>query len=145
MYFQCWAVMSSNVPHERVFKASKSNNFYMGLLLLILFLSLLPVAYTIMSLPPSFDCGPFSGKKRMYEVIQETIELDFPLFIAKIFSYVANPGLIIPAILLMVLAIYYLNAVSEAYQRANAELKKKMQMVSTCPAKPCLKYRVLQV
>ncbi|XP_035172139.1 transmembrane channel-like protein 2 [Oxyura jamaicensis] len=129
MYFQCWAVMSSNVPHERVFKASKSNNFYMGLLLLILFLSLLPVAYTIMSLPPSFDCGPFSGKKRMYEVIQETIELDFPLFIAKIFSYVANPGLIIPAILLMVLAIYYLNAVSEAYQRANAELKKKMQMM----------------
>ncbi|NXJ07526.1 TMC2 protein, partial [Odontophorus gujanensis] len=128
MYFQCWAVMSSNVPHARVFKASKSNNFYMGLLLLILFLSLLPVAYTIMSLPPSFDCGPFSGKKRMYDVIQETIELDFPLFVAKIFSYVANPGLIIPAILLMVLAIYYLNAVSEAYQRANAELKKKMQL-----------------
>ncbi|NXP33366.1 TMC2 protein, partial [Leiothrix lutea] len=128
MYFQCWAVMSSNVPHARVFKASKSNNFYMGLLLLILFLSLLPVAYTIMSLPPSFDCGPFSGKKRMYDVIQETIELDFPLFVAKIFSYVANPGLIIPAILLMVLTIYYLNAVSKAYQRANAELKKKMQM-----------------
>ena len=59
MYFQCWAVMSSNVPHERVFKASRSNNFYMGLLLLVLFLSLLPVAYAIMSLPPSFDCGPF--------------------------------------------------------------------------------------
>ncbi|EMP25494.1 Transmembrane channel-like protein 2 [Chelonia mydas] len=128
MYFQCWAVMSSNVPHERVFKASKSNNFYMGLLLLILFLSLLPVAYTIMSLPPSFDCGPFSGKKRMYDVIQETIKQDFPLFIAKIFSYVANPGLIIPAVLLMVLAIYYLNAVAEAYQHANTELKKKMQM-----------------
>lgn len=59
MYYQCWAVMACNVPHERVFKASKSNNFYMGLLLLILFLSLLPVVYTIMSLPPSFDCGPF--------------------------------------------------------------------------------------
>lgn len=59
MYYQCWAVMATNVPHERVFKASKSNNFYMGLLLLILFLSLLPVVYTIMTLPPSFDCGPF--------------------------------------------------------------------------------------
>lgn len=59
MYYQCWAVMATNVPHERVFKASKSNNFYMGLLLLILFLSLLPVVYTVMSLPPSFDCGPF--------------------------------------------------------------------------------------
>ncbi|XP_015279825.1 PREDICTED: transmembrane channel-like protein 2 [Gekko japonicus] len=128
MYFQSWAVMSSNVPHERVFKASKSNNFYMGLLLLILFLSLLPVAYTIMSLPPSFDCGPFSGKKKMYDVIQETIQYDFPPFVAKVFGYVANPGLIIPAILLMILAIYYLNAVAEAYQQANAELKKKMQM-----------------
>lgn len=59
MYYQCWAVMATNVPHERVFKASKSNNFYMGLLLLVLFLSLLPVVYTIMTLPPSFDCGPF--------------------------------------------------------------------------------------
>ncbi|KAJ8401531.1 hypothetical protein AAFF_G00378480 [Aldrovandia affinis] len=86
MYYQCWAVMSCNVPHARVFKASRSNNFYMGLLLLVLFLSLLPVIYTIMTLSPSFDCGPFR------------------------------------------LAIYYLNSVSKAYQHANVELKKKMQM-----------------
>uniref|UniRef100_A0A8B9JP65 Transmembrane channel-like protein n=1 Tax=Astyanax mexicanus TaxID=7994 RepID=A0A8B9JP65_ASTMX len=130
MYYQCWAVMACNVPHERVFKASKSNNFYMGLLLLILFLSLLPVVYTIMSLPPSFDCGPFSGKERMFDVIIETIELDLPSFLGTLFTYAANPGLIIPAILLMVLAIYYLNSVSQAYQNANLELKKKMQMAN---------------
>uniref|UniRef100_H0VT23 Transmembrane channel-like protein n=1 Tax=Cavia porcellus TaxID=10141 RepID=H0VT23_CAVPO len=127
MYFQCWAVMSSNVPHERVFKASRSDNFYMGLLLLVLFLSLLPVAYTIMSLPPSFDCGPFSGKNRMYDVLQETIENDFPTFLGKIFAFLANPGLIIPAILLMFLAIYYLNSVSKSLSRANAQLRKKIQ------------------
>ncbi|XP_063065759.1 transmembrane channel-like protein 2-A [Engraulis encrasicolus] len=128
MYYQCWAVMCCNVPHERVFKASKSNNFYMGLLLLILFLSLLPVVYTIMSLPPSFDCGPFSGKEKMFHVVMETIEKDLPSFVGTLFGYVANPGLIIPAVLLMVLAIYYLNSVSEAYMHANNELKKKMQM-----------------
>uniref|UniRef100_A0A3Q2SPE4 Transmembrane channel-like protein n=1 Tax=Fundulus heteroclitus TaxID=8078 RepID=A0A3Q2SPE4_FUNHE len=128
MYYQCWAVMATNVPHERVFKASKSNNFYMGLLLLILFLSLLPVVYTIMTLPPSFDCGPFSGKAKMFDVIMETIDLDLPAFMGTLFSYAANPGLIIPAVLLMVLAIYYLNSVSEAYQNSNMELKKKMQM-----------------
>ncbi|XP_058535465.1 transmembrane channel-like protein 2 [Ochotona princeps] len=127
MYFQCWAVMSSNVPHERVFKASRSNNFYMGLLLLVLFLSLLPVAYTIMSLPPSFDCGPFSGKNRMYDVLHETIENDFPTFLGKIFAFLANPGLIIPAILLMFLAIYYLNSVSKSLSRANTQLRKKIQ------------------
>ncbi|XP_069562106.1 transmembrane channel-like protein 2-A isoform X2 [Brachyistius frenatus] len=128
MYYQCWAVMATNVPHERVFKASKSNNFYIGLLLLVLFLSLLPVVYTIMTLPPSFDCGPFSGKKKMFDVVMETIDLDLPAFMGTLFSYAANPGLIIPAVLLMVLAIYYLNSVSEAYQNANMELKKKMQM-----------------
>lgn len=42
-----------------------------------------------------------SGKNRMYDVIQETIENDFPTFLGKIFAFLANPGLIIPAILLM--------------------------------------------
>ncbi|MCJ8748479.1 hypothetical protein PDJAM_G00165290 [Pangasius djambal] len=64
----------------------------------------------------------------MIDVIIETIELDLPAFMGKLFSYAANPGLIIPAVLLMVLAIYYLNSVSEAYKNANNELKKKMQM-----------------
>ncbi|CAF93597.1 unnamed protein product [Tetraodon nigroviridis] len=62
----------------------------------------------------------------------ETIDLDLPAFMGTLFSYAANPGLIIPAVLLMVyvsrLAIYYLNSVSEAYQKSNIELKKKMQM-----------------
>ncbi|XP_042277877.1 transmembrane channel-like protein 2-B [Thunnus maccoyii] len=128
MYFQCWAVMSCNVPHERVFKASRSNNFYMALLLLVLFLSLLPVVYTIMTLSPSFDCGPFSGKEKMYDVIMDTIEQDLPAFIGSIFTYATNPGLILPAVLLMVLAIYYLNTVSKGYQQANMDLKRKMQM-----------------
>ncbi|XP_051923473.1 transmembrane channel-like protein 2-B [Hippocampus zosterae] len=127
MYYQCWAVMACNVPHERVFKASRSNNFYMGLLLLVLFLSLLPVVYTIMTLSPSFDCGPFSGQEKMYDVVMETIEQDLPSFIGDIFGYATNPGLIMPAVLLMVLAIYYLNAVSKGYQQANVDLKKKMQ------------------
>uniref|UniRef100_A0A3B4AQX8 Transmembrane channel-like protein n=1 Tax=Periophthalmus magnuspinnatus TaxID=409849 RepID=A0A3B4AQX8_9GOBI len=128
MYYQCWAVMSCNVPHERVFKASRSNNFYMGLLLLVLFLSLLPVVYTIMTLPPSFDCGPFSGQEKMYDVVMETIENDLPAFIGNIFTYATNPGLIMPAVLLMILALYYLNTTSKGYQQANLDLKRKMQM-----------------
>ncbi|XP_035291511.1 transmembrane channel-like protein 1 [Anguilla anguilla] len=127
MYLQCWAVMSCNVPQERVFKASGSNNFYMAMLLVILFLSTLPAIYTIVSIPPSFDCGPFSGKNRMFDVIQETLENDFPVWFGKVFSYASNPGLILPFILLMVLAIYYLQSTSKTYKTANVELKKKLQ------------------
>ncbi|KAL2100377.1 hypothetical protein ACEWY4_004771 [Coilia grayii] len=83
MYYQAWAVMCCNVPHERVFKASM--NFYNGLLLVILFMVLLPVVYAMMSMPPSFDCGPFS------------------------------------------LAVYYQNAVINAYDFALKELKGKIK------------------
>uniref|UniRef100_A0A8C9TZA5 Transmembrane channel-like protein n=1 Tax=Scleropages formosus TaxID=113540 RepID=A0A8C9TZA5_SCLFO len=127
MYLQCWAVMCCNVPQERVFKASGSNNFYMAMLLVILFLSTLPAIYTIVSIPPSFDCGPFSGKKRMYDVIQETLENDFPLWFGKVFSYASNPGLVLPFILVMILAIYYLQSTSKTYKAANMDLKKKLQ------------------
>ncbi|XP_059780883.1 transmembrane channel-like protein 1 isoform X1 [Balaenoptera ricei] len=101
MYFQCWAVMCCNVPEARVFKASRSNNFYLGMLLLILFLSTMPVLYMIVSLPPSFDCGPFSGKNRMFEVIGETLEHDFPSWMAKILRQLSNPGLVIAVVLVM--------------------------------------------
>ncbi|XP_041855491.1 transmembrane channel-like protein 1 [Melanotaenia boesemani] len=127
MYLQCWAVMCCNVPQERVFKASGSNNFYMAMLLVILFLSTLPAIYTIVTIPPSFDCGPFSGKNRMFDVIHETLESDFPAWFGKVFSYASNPGLVLPFILLMVLAIYYLQSTSKSYKEANVELKKKLQ------------------
>uniref|UniRef100_A0A3P8WJZ7 Transmembrane channel-like protein n=1 Tax=Cynoglossus semilaevis TaxID=244447 RepID=A0A3P8WJZ7_CYNSE len=130
MYLQCWAVMCCNVPQERVFKASRSNNFYMAMLLVILFLSTLPAIYTIVTIPPSFDCGPFSGKKRMFDVIQETLESDFPSWFSKVFIYASNPGLVLPFILLMVLAIYYLQSTSKSYKEANVELKKKLQTVT---------------
>ncbi|XP_025214668.1 transmembrane channel-like protein 1 [Theropithecus gelada] len=128
MYFQCWAVMCCNVPEARVFKASRSNNFYLGMLLLILFLSTMPVLYMIVSLPPSFDCGPFSGKSRMFEVIGETLEHDFPSWMAKILRQLSNPGLVIAVILVMVLTIYYLNATAKGQKAANLDLKKKMKM-----------------
>ncbi|XP_077377690.1 transmembrane channel-like protein 1 [Festucalex cinctus] len=128
MYLQCWAVMCCNVPQERVFKASRSNNFYMAMLLVILFLSTLPAMYTIVTIPPSFDCGPFSGNNRMFDVIHETLESDFPAWFGKVFSYASNPGLILPFMLLMVLAIYYLQSTSKSYKEANVELKKKLQM-----------------
>jgi hypothetical protein len=82
MYVRSWAVLTCNIPHETVFKvylicfllnnlleliiigiillkASRSNNFYFGLLLIMLFLCTLPVAYAVVWLEPSWHCGPF--------------------------------------------------------------------------------------
>lgn len=57
-YVRSWAVLVCNIPLERVFKVSKSNNFYFVLLLIMLFLVCLPVAFLLVQLRPSPDCGP---------------------------------------------------------------------------------------
>ncbi len=59
LYMRSWAVIVCNIPHERIFKASRSNNFFFAILLLMLFLVTLPVAFLLVQVRPSPDCGPF--------------------------------------------------------------------------------------
>lgn len=49
LYVRSWAVVTSNVPPETVFKASNNNNFYLLFLLTMLFLCTLPVGSVILS------------------------------------------------------------------------------------------------
>ncbi|XP_062874412.1 transmembrane channel-like protein 1 [Trichomycterus rosablanca] len=127
MYLQSWSVMCCNIPQSNFFKISRSNNLYMAMLLAILFLSTVPTIFTIVSMQPSVDCGPFSGKGHIYDVIPEMIQADFPVWFAKVFSHISNPGLVLSVLLLIMLTVYYLQATSKSYRQANSELKKKLR------------------
>lgn len=98
MYLRSWTVLTCNVPHEVVFRynetvlhsyftklipisisrASRSNNFYLALLLTMLFLCVLPVGYAIVWLRPSWHCGPFSNYSRIYLIFTETLREALP-------------------------------------------------------------------
>nr|XP_018670245.1 transmembrane channel-like protein 3 [Ciona intestinalis] len=125
MYVRSWAVVTCNVPHQRVFRASRSNNFYLSMLLFMLFLSLLPTVWVIVKHPPS-SCGPFRNREWMHTIVTETLEKDVPSWLNEALGYLTTPVVVLPAILLLFMIIYYLQAVARSSKEANARLKLQL-------------------
>lgn len=126
MYLRSWAVMTCNVPHEVVFRASRSNNFYLALLLTMLFLCVLPVGYAIVWVEPSWHCGPFSNYQRIYHLFTQSLHNLLPSEkFHRALDYIASPGIVIPLLVLLILIIYYLLSLTGALREANNDLKAR--------------------
>ncbi|XP_032393297.1 transmembrane channel-like protein 3 [Etheostoma spectabile] len=131
MYLRSWAVLTCNVPHQQVFRASRSNNFYLAMLLFMLFLCMLPTIFAIVRYRPSQHCGPFSGQEKIYDIISETVANDFPLWFSKVMSYVTSPVVVLPALLLLFMLIYYLQAIARSLKFTNNQLRMQLQTERT--------------
>ncbi|MEE6503283.1 hypothetical protein FKM82_004789 [Ascaphus truei] len=127
MYLRSWAVLTCNVPHQQVFRASRSNNFYLTMLLFMLFLCMLPTVFSIARYKPSVNCGPFSGQEKIYDIISETIVTDFPAWFNKVMSYVSSPVVVLPALLLLFMLIYYLQSIARSLKFTNSQLRAQIQ------------------
>ncbi|KAM3624949.1 uncharacterized protein V6R79_004157 [Siganus canaliculatus] len=131
MYLRSWAVLTCNVPHQQVFRASRSNNFYLAMLLFMLFLCMLPTIFAIVRYRPSQHCGPFSGQEKIYDIISETVESDFPAWFSKVMSYITSPVVVLPALLLLFMLIYYLQAIARSLKFTNNQLRMQLQTERT--------------
>jgi hypothetical protein len=127
LYIRSWAVLTCNVPHEVIFKASRSNNFYLWLLLIMLFLCTLPVAYAIVWLEPSWHCGPFSEYSRIFHVMTQSLLKATPDSLHWVLSYIASPGVVIPLLVLLILVIYYLVSLSSSLREAVTDLRTQLR------------------
>ncbi|XP_062998621.1 transmembrane channel-like protein 3 [Elgaria multicarinata webbii] len=127
MYLRSWAVLTCNVPHQQVFRASRSNNFYLAMLLFMLFLCMLPTIFAIARYKPSLNCGPFSGQEKIYDIVSETIQADFPVWFNKVMTYVSSPVVVLPALLLLFMLIYYLQSIARSLKFTNNQLRMQIQ------------------
>ncbi|NWW92672.1 TMC3 protein, partial [Rhynochetos jubatus] len=127
MYLRSWAVLTCNVPHQQVFRASRSNNFYLAMLLFMLFLCMLPTIFAIARYKPSSSCGPFSGQEKIYDIVSETIQNDFPTWFNKVITYISSPVVVLPALLLLFMLIYYLQSIARSLKFTNNQLRMKIQ------------------
>lgn len=123
MYIRSWIVLTCNVPHSVIFRASRSNNFYFALLLTMLFLCVLPVGYAIVWVDPSWHCGPFSEHQRIFHILTKTVQLLIPSKLQKLLDYIVSPGIVIPLLILLILIIYYLISLTNSLREANTDLK----------------------
>ncbi|XP_055479533.1 transmembrane channel-like protein 3 [Psammomys obesus] len=127
MYLRSWAVLTCNVPHQQVFRASRSNNFYLAMLLFMLFLCMLPTIFAIVHYKPSLNCGPFSGQEKIYDIVSETIENDFPAWFHAVVGHISSPVVILPAVLLLFMLIYYLQSIARSLKLSSQQLRMQIQ------------------
>ncbi|EHB07856.1 Transmembrane channel-like protein 3 [Heterocephalus glaber] len=130
MYLRSWAVLTCNAPHQQVFRASRSNNFYLAMLLFMLFLCMLPTVFAIVRYKPSLNCGPFSGQEKIYDIVSETIENDFPGWVSSVVGHLSSPVVILPAVLLLFMLIYYLQSIARSLKLSNQQLRVQIQNAS---------------
>ncbi|XP_048337657.1 transmembrane channel-like protein 3 [Sphaerodactylus townsendi] len=131
MYLRSWAVLTCNVPHQQVFRASRSNNFYLAMLLFMLFLCMLPTIFAIARYKPSLGCGPFSGQEKIYDIVSRTIQDDFPVWFKNAMAYMSSPVVVLPALLLLFMLIYYLQSIARSLKFTNNQLRMQIQAERT--------------
>ncbi|PKU45488.1 transmembrane channel-like protein 3 [Limosa lapponica baueri] len=145
MYLRSWAVLTCNVPHQQVFRASRSNNFYLAMLLFMLFLCMLPTIFAIARYKPSLSCGPFSGQEKIYDIVSETIQNDFPAWFNTVITYVSSPVVVLPALLLLFMLIYYLQSIARSLKFTNNQLRMKIQAERTEDKKKVVQMAVARI
>ncbi|XP_069722533.1 transmembrane channel-like protein 3 isoform X1 [Phaenicophaeus curvirostris] len=145
MYLRSWAVLTCNVPHQQVFRASRSNNFYLAMLLFMLFLCMLPTIFAIARYKPSLSCGPFSGQEKIYDIVSETIKTDFPAWFNTVIAYISSPVVVLPALLLLFMLIYYLQSIARSLKFTNNQLRMKIQTERTEDKKKVVQMAVARI
>jgi hypothetical protein len=77
-------------------------------------------------LKPSWHCGPFSGKDKMFKVFSEKVMELLPQNLHGALDYITSPGIVIPTLVLMILVIYNLISTSGLLKEANEDLKEQV-------------------
>ncbi|XP_060116264.1 transmembrane channel-like protein 3 [Heteronotia binoei] len=145
MYLRSWAVLTCNVPHQQVFRASRSNNFYLAMLLFMLFLCMLPTIFAIARYKPSLSCGPFSGQEKIYDIVSKTIQDDFPIWFKNVMTYMSSPVVVLPALLLLFMLIYYLQSIARSLKFTNNQLRMQIQAERTEDKKKVVQMAAVQI
>ncbi|KAJ8876070.1 hypothetical protein PR048_023978 [Dryococelus australis] len=124
-YIKKFACLVNSTPSSTVYRASRSNSFFMLVLLLSFVVAIVPVSYSIAEILPSSSCGPFRGQDAVWQLVVSTFE-KLPSWIQSVLFFFSTAGFAVPAFIILVLCLYYYYAVSAANKHMVLVLKNQL-------------------
>ncbi|XP_068971206.1 transmembrane channel-like protein 7 isoform X2 [Bombus flavifrons] len=124
-YIKKFACLVNSTPSSKVYRASKSNAFFMLILLISFILSTVPIGYSIAEIVPSKSCGPFRGFESVWSLLI-VMFTEFPYWLQSILYFLGTAGFGVPAFVILTLLLYYYYAVSIANKHMVTVLKNQL-------------------
>ncbi|GBO45638.1 hypothetical protein AVEN_58721-1 [Araneus ventricosus] len=118
-------VLKYCVPAPIPYKASRSNAMFMIILMLSFFTLMIIHGYSLSSVEPSAACSPFRYYSSMTEALSDAVLMRSSTF-ASIFNFLFSALFLIPAIILLCIAIYYYWTIVVAHRKMVKVLKAQI-------------------
>ncbi|GIY07019.1 transmembrane channel-like protein 7 [Caerostris extrusa] len=120
-------VLKYCVPAPIPYKASRSNAMFMIILMLSFFTLMIIHGYSLSSVEPSPACSPFRHYFVMVEALSDAVLSKSSTF-AKFFNFFFSALFLIPAIILLCIAIYYYWTIVVAHRKMVKVLKAQIAL-----------------
>lgn len=129
-YVQKFTLMNNSAPSQTPYRASRSNTFFVIVLLLALVFAVIPFAYALVEIQPSLSCGPFQKFSFTWEVVPNVINSwkDHPWgwYVVKAVDFLTSVAFGVPVVAVLAISIYYYYSVAAAHAHMEKVLKDKL-------------------
>uniref|UniRef100_A0A4W3IQM1 Transmembrane channel-like protein n=1 Tax=Callorhinchus milii TaxID=7868 RepID=A0A4W3IQM1_CALMI len=128
-YIKKITLMHNCRPSTRPFRASSSNFFFLGVLLLGLPLACVPILFSVAEIASSDSCGPFITFNTTWQVVPTTVQT-FPKGLQNILYGLGSEAFAVPFFMVVCLILFYFIALAGAHKRIVDQLRVQLSMVS---------------
>ncbi|XP_039597552.1 transmembrane channel-like protein 7 isoform X2 [Polypterus senegalus] len=113
-------------PAEKTFRSARSNFFFRIILLIGLFVSCVPLGYSVAKIQPSKGCGPFRSLSRIWDVVPNSVA-ELPITTQQFLYFLGSQAFAVPLFLLCCIVLSYILALSAVYKDSITQLRAKLK------------------
>nr|XP_020498466.1 LOW QUALITY PROTEIN: nodal modulator 1-like [Labrus bergylta] len=126
-YIKKVSLINNCRPASRPFRASSSNFFFLGVLLIGLALACLPVTVSVAQINCSQACGPFVHYNTSWEVLPTTVS-QLPDGARTLLFALSSEAFAVSFFVVTCLAMFYVIALAGAHKRVINQLREQLAM-----------------